>query len=69
MTQLFLLGERLPLIFHVRWLVMPLLADELRYLRIREAGILSNYMSLVVLAVENEGCYTLAGATSTMPAS
>jgi len=34
MTEFLFLSKRLPLIFHFRWLILPLLSDDLGDLRI-----------------------------------
>lgn len=56
-ADLLLLGEPLPAGLDVVGLLAPLLADQLRDLRVREPRVLRCYLGLVVLAVEDEGCW------------
>lgn len=55
-ADLLLLREPLPVVLDVLGLLPPLLADELRYLRVRESGVTCRDLPLVVLSVKNEGC-------------
>ena len=52
---LLLLGEEFPLILAVFGLVAPLFADNLGNIRVGEPRVLLHHLSLVMLAVKNEG--------------
>jgi hypothetical protein len=54
MAKFLLFGEGLPLVFDFGCLVTPLLADDLRYLWIGETRVLSDHLSLMMLAVKDE---------------
>jgi hypothetical protein len=49
------LSKPFPLVFHFNRLATPLLADDLGYFRIGKSGVTCNYLSLIMLSVENEG--------------
>jgi hypothetical protein len=52
---LLFLGKQLPLVLALLGLVAPLLADDFGDLRVGEPRVLLHHLSLVVLAVKNEG--------------
>lgn len=56
MAKFLLFGESLPLVLDFDRLAAPLLADNLGYFWVSEAGMLSDDLGLVVLTVEDE-CY------------
>ena len=55
MALLLFFGEQLPLILAIFGLVAPLFADNLGDIRVGETRILLHHLSLVMLAVKNEG--------------
>ena len=60
MSELLLFSKRFPPCFHLGRLILPLLADDLGYLRVREAGILGDDLCLLVLAIQDESYNELA---------
>lgn len=51
MSELLLFGKCLPLAFHLRWLILPLLTDDLGDLGIGKTRMLSDYVGLLVLSI------------------
>lgn len=54
-ADLLLFSKRFPPCFDLWSLVLPLLADDFGNLRVRETGILSDDLGLLVLAIQDEG--------------
>jgi hypothetical protein len=53
-TNLLFFCKRLPPVLLLGWLILPLLANNLRDFRIRQARMLSNYGSLMMLSIQDE---------------
>lgn len=54
---LFFFREALPVVLDVGGFLAPVVADDLGDVWVREAGELRHHVGLVVLAVEDEGCW------------
>ena len=53
-AEFLFLRKCLPLVLFVGWQALPLLADNVRDLRIRKAWVLSNDVRLMVLTIKDE---------------
>ena len=58
-ANLLFLCKRLPPVLFLGWLVLPLLANDLRYFRVRKAWVLSNYGSLMMLSIQDKSYVAL----------